>query len=378
MPIENVQDTLENCRYCLMCRHTAPVMHVTNIETHSPHGLGLVIQSQKRRVIGWDDETIDALYGGDADDGVARANCVTDQPYSSAIAAVRAEVAAHNLAPQVVYDTHNLLTQFGNPYGEPVEQSAVGKADVALFVGDDVHFLRPGIMDAVLALLNAAGIEPVLIGAGRNNGLLASSLGFPETAKALVKATFDDVGTAGAKTLLVMSPADYYAFGKMNEDRLGVEAPDGMILREVLDVLAEQIESGNLSGSSVSSELGTYAYLDPTQAVHSNDRHDIPRKLLETVLGTAGVELFWRRWRAHPSGHTALQFTHPEVAEKLTRDRLEDAKNVGAAALITEAAGDFYHLSQYASEYEINIVSLYEMLAQQIVGISTSNAAADH
>ena len=33
--------TLENCRYCLMCRHADPLGHVTHLETLTPRGIAL-------------------------------------------------------------------------------------------------------------------------------------------------------------------------------------------------------------------------------------------------------------------------------------------------------------------------------------------------
>ena len=42
-------------------------------------------------------------------------------------------------------------------------------------------------LPAVLKLLKAVGIEPVLIGRGRNSGYLASSLGLNDLAKDLAK-----------------------------------------------------------------------------------------------------------------------------------------------------------------------------------------------
>lgn len=366
MPIENVIATTENCRYCLMCRHTAPVMFVTKKETDSPHGLGLLVQSEQRGLIEWTEQSIDDLYRGDADDGVARANCVTDQPYSSAIAAVRAEVAAAIKAPDAVYEVNGKLQANQNPYGNAVEPDEITTGDVALFIGDDIHFLMPELLDQAVALLTGLGIEPVLIGRGRNNGLLASSLGFPQTAKALIQATIDDVQATEASTLLVLSPGDFYAFGRMNEDRLGLAWPDGVQLKELTVFLAEQLE--------VESPLmaeAPFAYMDPTHAARAPERHAVVHSLVDASINGERVNMFWREYRAHPTGHGAIGYTHPETAEKLTRARLEDAQAVGAKTLYTEVAGDLVELRKYADEYDIEVVSLYQMLAQQVVGVST-------
>ena len=77
-------------------------------------------------------------------------------------------------------------------------QQVNGQGEVALFVGDEAQYLWPAGLEAALKLLKAAGVEPVLVGVGRNNGYLASSMGFSETAKSLAQATLDDLKASGA------------------------------------------------------------------------------------------------------------------------------------------------------------------------------------
>ena len=77
-------------------------------------------------------------------------------------------------------------------------------------------------------------------------------------------------------------------------------------------------------------------------------------------------ELFWRRERAHPVGSTALQFTQPDLAEKLTRARLQDAQQAGAQLLITEEAGTLHALNAAATEYGLHVQGLYEILSTHL------------
>ena len=109
MTIENVVDTIENCRYCLMCRHIASVEYVTHKETLSPHGWALVIASVKRGLLKWDADTVDVIYSA-PDHGNSRAHCVTDQPLPAAIAAVRAEIVSQQQRrPRRRYTNNNFI-----------------------------------------------------------------------------------------------------------------------------------------------------------------------------------------------------------------------------------------------------------------------------
>lgn len=364
MPLENVILTTENCRYCLMCRHIAPVEQITHKETHSPHGWGLLIASVRRGLLSWDADTVEALYTA-PDGGNSRAHCVTDQPLPAAIAAARAEVVEEGLAPAAAYEVNRALEAWGNPYRESAPEPADGEGDVALFVGDEARYLWPEALEAARRVLATLDLDPVMIGIGRNNGYLASSLGFPRTARALARATLDELEATGARRLLVLSPGDYFTFSQLYDERLGIVWPQEVEIEEVTLLLAEGLGSGAL-GFRRESAPTAYAYVDPTHAVRVPFRHDAPRQLLRATMATDGRELYWRRERAHPVGSTALKFTRPEIAEKLTRARLGDARDVGAEVVITEDPGTLHELRRHADEYELRVRGLYELLADRL------------
>jgi Fe-S oxidoreductase len=365
MKIENPIATTENCRYCLMCRHTCPVGHVTGLETLTPHGWGLTIASLKRNLLEWNEETVDVLYSC-ADCGACRAHCVTDQPLPTAIAAARAEVVERGLTPAAARKVNDALVQWGNPYKEQAPRPAEGSGEVALFIGDDAPYVWPSLLEAVVTLLRAVNVEPVLVGYGRNNGYLASSLGFSETAGALAGANLEEIQASGAGRLLVLTPGDYYVFGQMYEERLGIPWPEEIELVEAISFLAGEMEAGRLNLRPAANG-SPYAYVDPTHTVRVAGRHAAPRKLLSAAMPEAGAELFWRQDRTHPCGNTALQFTQPHIANHLTYSRLDDAARSGATSVVTEDPGCLGHLDRHAARFGLQVQGLYELLADCLV-----------
>lgn len=358
--------TTDHCRYCLMCRHVCPVGHVTQLETLTPHGWALTIASVQRGLLTWNAETVDVLYSC-ADCGLCRANCVTDQPLPNAIAAARAEVTAGQLAPTIVYEIGEMLKTYENPYVKQSPMRATGTGAVALFVGDDAQYRWPGGIDAARALIQNTGVAAVEIGVGRNNGYLASSLGFPDTARALVQATLDELRASGAQKMLVLSPGDYYSFAQHLRERLGLTWPEEVELIELTTYLVHYLKAGTFAIKSSGGEE-PHTYVDPTHAVRvtakAPDTHPA-RTLLGYATATPSQELFWRKDRAHPVGSTALQFTQPQLAERLTRARLEDARATGAQVLVCEDAGTLAQLARFAGDYGLHIKGLYELLAER-------------
>jgi Fe-S oxidoreductase len=358
--------TTDHCRYCLMCRHVCPVGHVTQLETLTPHGWALTIASVQRGLLTWNAETVDVLYSC-ADCGLCRANCVTDQPLPNAIAAARAEVTAGQLAPTIVYEIGEMLKTYENPYVKQSPTRATGTGVVALFVGDDAQYRWPGGTDAARELIQNTGVTAVEIGVGRNNGYLASSLGFPDIARTLAQATLDELRASGAQKMLVLSPGDYYSFAQHLRERLGLAWPEEVELIELTTYLVHYLKAGTFAIKSSDGEM-SHVYVDPTHAVRVSVRNRDPhsaRTLLEHATATPARELFWREGRAHPVGSTALQFTQPQLAEKLTRARLEDAQATGAQMVICEDAGTLAQLARFAGDYDLHIKGLYELLAEK-------------
>jgi len=359
--------TTDYCRYCLMCRHVCPVGHVTRLETLTPHGWGLTIASIQRGLLVWNAETVDVLYSC-ADCGLCRANCATDQPLPNAIAAARAEVTAQKLAPAIVYEIEEQLKTYENPYTKQSPARATETGAVALFVGDDAQYRWPGGVAAARALIKKTGVESVEIGVGRNNGYLASSLGFPDTARALAQANLDELRGSGARKMLVLSPGDYFAFHQHLDERLGLTWPEEVELIELTTYLFDHLNDGTFAIKASGAEV-PHAYVDPTHAVRvsvrERDTHPA-RILLEYATATPMRELFWREGRAHPVGSTALQFTQPQLAEKLTRARLEDAQTTGAQMLVCEDAGTLAQLARFAGDYGLQVKGLYELLSERI------------
>lgn len=361
---EYLIETVENCRYCLMCRHTCPVGHVTHLESLTPHGWGLLIASTRRGLAEWNEETIDVLYKC-SDCGNCHTHCVTEQPLPEAIAAARAEVVQLGLAPAVVGVVNQALREWGNPYAQATPRQVTGTGEVALYVGDAARYLWPAAMEAALQLLKAVGIEPVLIGDGLNNGYLASSLGLPETARDLVRANLAELQASEAKHLLVLSAGDHYAFNHMIEWRLEMKPQTEATIQEVTGLLADRLAEGRLS-LKAARQVPAYAYIDPTHANRVPSHYEAPRRLLDAVWPGQRHELFWRKDRTHPAGNVALAFTQPELADALTRARLEDAARAGAQVVVTEDPGTLYHLKPHAAAFGLEVRGLYELLAEHL------------
>ncbi|MEO7191874.1 MAG: (Fe-S)-binding protein [Vicinamibacterales bacterium] len=353
--------TTENCRFCWMCRHACPVGHVTHRETYTPHAWALTIESVKRGQLEWNAETVDVMYAC-ADCGLCQAHCATDQPLPDAIASARAGIVSAGMAPAVVSELDQQFARFASAYGTAAPVRGTLTGPVAVYVGDAAHHLTPAAAEAAVRLLQAAGLNPFPIGIGRSSGWLASSVGLQSRAVELAHAVTEEVIASGAREVLVLSAADRWAFEHVYSARLGVTWPEGVVVREVVDVLAAALESGQLRLRGPATEV-PFAYHDPCHAPRLERDTAAPRALLKAALGeNAARPLFWREGRAHPCGAIGgLELTHPAIAASLAASRFTDAKSAGARWLITEDPACFHYLSTRAPE-GLEVRNLFELL----------------
>jgi Fe-S oxidoreductase len=182
----------------------------------------------------------------------------------------------------------------------------------------------------------------------------------------LAQASLNELKSSGAKCLLVLTPGDQYAFTRLLTERLGIEWPKGIEIREVLSLLEEKSAEGSLNFKP-SDDQRLYSYIDPTHSLRVPARHAAPRQLLARIFTNSGRELFWRKERSHPTGNGALQFTSPHISAHLTYSRLADAQQAGARVIISEDPGCLSHLKRHADRFELQVQGLYEILAGQLV-----------
>jgi Fe-S oxidoreductase len=352
--------TTEDCRFCWMCRHVCPVGHVTKRETLTPHAWALLIASVKRGTLSWNAETADVLYQC-ADCGMCRTHCVTDRTLPEAIALARAEVAAAGHAPRAAYDLRDHFERT-LPTATP---SSASKGEVVLFVGTNAQDGGARSVEAALALLDRAGVRPVSIGKGRPNGVVASSLGFPDTARKQARAVLDEVAATGARQVLTVSVEDRYAFERLYRDRLELDWPVDVATVDVTIVLSQALADGRLSFRR-RTDAPPYAYHDPCHAPRIGRDGAAASTLLNAALGTDVRQLFWRVDRAHPCGAVGgLDVTQPQIAARLTDARLADAAAAGATWLVTDDPACLRQL-QSRSTAGVTVAGLYELLLERL------------
>lgn len=347
-------------RYCLMCSQACPVRRVTKSEVTSPHGWALLVASVNRGLLEWNDETVDILYQC-ADCGMCQGNCATDRPLPAALMAARAEVVRLGKMPASVSQLDEKLRTWGNPYGDGNENSEVGSRSsaVALFVGT-VDRVRPQSVAAAQKLLRN---NVSLICRGRSSGYLPYSLGLWDTARMLGEQTLDEIKTRDVQQIIALSAQDAHAIKNVYPE-LGLTLPEGVLIVELVEYLAQKIEKGELKIRA--RDLGIFTYHDATHTSRLTGRAAAARELVRAVTGSAPREMLFREQLATPTGTAGgLEFTQPALAHELARTRISEAQSTGAGILLTDDPLDTAQLEQASDGMQV--LNVIELLSQQLI-----------
>ena len=206
------------CRFCWMCRHICPVAGATGSEAWTPRARGLMI-SMIERGTEFDKDIAEAMYHCTLCDACAN-DCVTGYKPSEYTREARMRAVVEDLAPAAVIKMIDTISECGNIFG----LSAMGKlfekagklpekAEVLLFIGQTAEAMRADTGVHAISILKKAGVDfTVLADEPASGAYLGELMGYTGDVQAVAAHTAKMIADTGAKTLVVLNPADAAMF----------------------------------------------------------------------------------------------------------------------------------------------------------------------
>lgn len=278
---------------------------------------------------------------------------------------------------------HGILQSLARFQIHPIRQRRIGWAeqagkiretgDVFYFVGClpyfDVTFRYLGLSPlemakSALTLLNGIGVEPVVSNEERCCGHDALCSGDEETFRRLALWNLETIKASGAKTVLFGCPEGYAAFQSYYPRYFGKLPFEVMHLT---DYLSRELPRFRLRFRPASGERITYQ--DPCRLGRWSGIYDQPRLLMNLVPGTELVEMERARENALCCG-TSAWMECSQCSKSLQLERLLEARQTGAAGLITACPKCLIHLTCAKSNenIDIQVKDIYTYLAERLEG----------
>lgn len=337
----------------------------------------------------------------------------SDIEVSEVISAVRAE-SFRRAGPLPRHgEMLDSIRRHGHPLGEGASRGdwlseaprapRVGPGRTVLLVGG--YGLRPERRPSLwnlLGLLDAAGVEVSVLGESEPDcGTLALQLGDRDL--------FEDLARRAASALdhpsieqVVCADAEDFATLRAQLPKVADLRP---VVRHAVEVLDEAVRDGRLRPDVTLRR--TVAYHDPCHlgrlsepyvhwegevrkvmnqlTVYDPPRpvnrgvggcYDPPRRLLESIPGVRLVEMQRRREYSYCCGGSAgVPEQFPEMASDAARERLAEAAETGAGVVVTACPGCEGNLGAGCGPDGPEVVSLYDVLAESVAGVTTHRPA---
>ena len=307
MRVTKYNETIQMCRFCLMCRHACTVGNVTQNDCNLPRGKALLLFAIQMELAEWDERAVEIMYQC-TNCHLCREWCVPGWDIAPAILAARGDLVQLGLDPPSARKVRENFKKSGNLYGESCSLTAdlrrsmslPEKADILYYAGCTAAQRQPEIARAALRLMQACGASFTLLDQEPCCGEPLYVLGYQDEARAQANRTMEAVRASGARMVVSSSPTCIETFRHAYRE-WGVELPDGVQFLHVSEFLDYKLGSGALKLRPAPEMRVTYH--DPCSLGRQMQVYDPPRRLIQALPGVEFRELRLNRQYAPCCGN---------------------------------------------------------------------------
>lgn len=334
--LTNEQKTINNCRFCHMCRHVCPIGKQTGKEIHHARGRALIL-SRLLKGEKIDGEIAQAVYECALCGGCVE-QCVTGFDPTTFTRAARTEAAAENLIPEAVNKVVQNLLNSGNPFGLPQAEKNKGfadlikdlpeKADVLLFIGCTASYKTPEIARAAINLFKKAKVKFTVLKEEKCCGLyLGDLIGAVEESRQQASLVVEQIKNTGAKTVVALCPSCTKVF-KREYPEWGLELKAEVIT--ITSYLERLLNEGRLKPKKLNCKV---TFHDPCRLARDLEETEPARAIINS-LGMDLKEMFFNKAKTHCCGGGLLDLYAPELTALTSKGRWEEASRNADTMLV--------------------------------------------
>lgn len=394
-PLSAYMEFLHGCRFCPMCKPAAEVANVTLVESYSTRARAMMLWRVARGVADFTPRDIELLYQSTLD-SISQAWCVNHYTVSEYVLAARAEVFKRSLMPQPVQRAFRRFSyQGGELRGDLLEGDSqagnvqkgdlpVGdllKGDVVLLASEAAELGKSGVLEPALQVLEKIGLKAET--AFLPSGAVAYSLGGMEHSIRQAGRVAGVIKSSGARRVIADGPSTLWALKKIFPV-LDVKLPSEVTVTSLSELIAGALKEGRLGSVTyrgkkvllhdargsclLADEMANYraiqpGFQGPEELLGKGDVYSAPRSVADD-LGMERVFSVWSRSLCKSCGaDDGLWVTYPDLAGELAGQRLREAEELGACAIITDSLLCAQHLRRAAPSERLSVLWIPELFS---------------
>ena len=355
MRIQQFEKYLVGCRFCTMCTPYGEVRNLKQDEPHSTRIRALILWRILKGHAEWNEDVGKLLYESTLD-SVSQSWCISDYPVPEYILAARADIFDTGLAPESV-TTYTLRDD--QSFRERLSPYAKDSSEIVFYPGDalaakDVHNAQ-----IILELLKDHDQEVALPSKIFPSGGIAHCLGRHDLVGGLVEEVIEDLRRYSK--ILVDGPLTFWMLSIVYPN-YGIHLPEGVEIQGLHSYLLDLLPDDVYSVPSMTEKT----FLVGSEFSRLQDLGYEPFwKLLQKVQGLDLIEPDGGLDYADSSGvGGALHISFPELAQRVSLARIDEACQVGADFILCDSPLDAAHLRQ-VSNGRIKIKTVPELFFEE-------------
>ncbi|NLE76706.1 MAG: (Fe-S)-binding protein [Chloroflexi bacterium] len=261
-----------------------------------------------------------------------REQLVDWEAYPAALGALRANVgASRNTSGE---DNAQRLIWSENLETAPPLAESTPTVDTLYFVGCVASFYPAvyAVPQSFCGVLERAGVSFAVLGGEEwCCGFPLVTAGMGQNAHCLARHNVEAVRRSGARRLVTTCPSCYHTWQRTYPEMLG--EPLGFEVLHATELLASLLDEGRLPLRRLEQVV---TYHDPCDLGRNSGIYEAPRVVLQAIPGLRLAEMAETRQHALCCGGGGdVEMGAPALTEKVAHLRLEQARQTGAALIVT-------------------------------------------
>ena len=355
------KEEMLRCNRCGYCQAACPVYDVLRRESMTARGRVQLLRAVSEGRLPLSDMLSRLVYFC-TDCQSCRVSCPGGVRTDEIFAVARQLLADSDYLPSTLGALEDRIRSSHNISGEPSESrllwaenlahrpdDLVGKegAEVLLFTGcvSALYPMAYGILQDLVEILQAAEVDFTTLGTEEwccGYPLLSAGL----SATDVIAHNLEAVKASGARTLVTTCPSCYHMWKHSY-------SPDFIQVLHSTEFLADLVEAGRVPLRKLEMRV---TYHDPCDLGRKSEVYDAPRRLIRAIPGVELVEMEDSRQDAMCCGGGGnLESLDPELSRAIAKRRLEQARDVGAEAIISACQQCERTLSMAARHEKIRV-----------------------
>lgn len=360
--LNELKEAVYRCHHCRACNLTdsdeigwhrvCPTYEAYPFEHYAAGGRNAIVRAWIEGLVEQPEGIVEAIYSC-LGCGACREICqaYTDVPFPMPdgvdtpriMRAIRSELAAKGFAPAPIEKLDREVDKTKNAFGGDQavrrkfseELSLPFKGETLFFAGCSSLFKdNKHTAEAVIKIL--ASTESGVAFLGEKEwccGILQYANGNMDLCKEMVTHNIEAIRESGAKQVVTNCAGCYHALAAIYPNIAGGELPFRVL--HTTQYLSELLNEKKITFKK--EVQATVTYHDPCHLGRGSNVYDEPRNVLKHIPGLTLHEMEKSREQAWccGGGEGIVSLAYPKLASKIAKERIRQARETGAAAIVT-------------------------------------------